>query len=67
MGEIARLEDIDRLRCRLFGGAAVTLAAVRLGPLGTARAHANTGTGVALYRWLANPVQFADAGLGLRT
>jgi hypothetical protein len=35
-----RLEDIDRLRRRLFGAAAVTLAAVRLGPLGMARAQA---------------------------
>ena len=33
---------------------------------GNATMRANTGTGVALYRWLANPVQFADAGLGLR-
>jgi len=35
-----RLEDIDRLRRRPFGAAAVTLAAVRLGPPGTARAQA---------------------------
>jgi hypothetical protein len=34
---------------------------------GTATMRANTGTGIALYRWLEDPVQFADAGLGFRT
>ena len=29
--------------------------------------RANTGTGMALYRGLQDPVQFADAGLGFRT
>jgi hypothetical protein len=33
---------------------------------GNAALRANTGTGVALYRWLEDPVQFADAGLGFR-
>jgi hypothetical protein len=33
---------------------------------GTAELHANTGTGVALWRVLEDPVQFADAGLGFR-
>jgi hypothetical protein len=33
---------------------------------GTAELKANTGTGIALYRVLEDPVQFADAGLGFR-
>src|SRR5262244_3227790 len=33
---------------------------------GTAELAANTGTGIALYRVLEDPVQFADAGLGFR-
>ena len=33
---------------------------------GNAELKANTGTGIALYRFLADPVQFADAGLGFR-
>jgi hypothetical protein len=33
---------------------------------GNAELHANTGTGVALWRVLEDPVQFADAGLGFR-
>jgi hypothetical protein len=33
---------------------------------GTAELAANTGTGIALYRVLDDPVQFADAGLGFR-
>jgi hypothetical protein len=33
---------------------------------GNAELHANTGTGIALYRVLEDPVQFADAGLGFR-
>jgi len=33
---------------------------------GTAELKANTGTGIALYRFLEDPVQFADAGLGFR-
>jgi hypothetical protein len=33
---------------------------------GTAELHANTGTGIALWRVLEDPVQFADAGLGFR-
>src|ERR1700746_1328863 len=33
---------------------------------GNAALEANTGTGMALYRVLEDPVQFADAGLGFR-
>jgi hypothetical protein len=33
---------------------------------GKAELKANTGTGIALYRVLEDPVQFADAGLGFR-
>ena len=33
---------------------------------GNAELSANTGTGIALYRFLDDPVQFADAGLGFR-
>ena len=33
---------------------------------GNAALSANTGTGIALYRFLDDPVQFADAGLGFR-
>jgi hypothetical protein len=33
---------------------------------GNAALKANTGTGIALYRVLEDPVQFADAGLGFR-
>ena len=33
---------------------------------GNAVLRANSGTGVVLYRWLEDPVQFADAGLGFR-
>jgi len=33
---------------------------------GNAELHANMGTGIALYRVLEDPVQFADAGLGFR-
>jgi hypothetical protein len=33
---------------------------------GNAALKANTGTGIALYRFLEDPVQFADAGLGFR-
>jgi hypothetical protein len=33
---------------------------------GSAALEANTGTGIALYRFLGDPVQFADAGLGFR-
>jgi hypothetical protein len=33
---------------------------------GTAELKANEGTGIALYRVLEDPVQFADAGLGFR-
>ena len=33
---------------------------------GQAELKANTGTGIALYRVLEDPVQFADAGLGFR-
>jgi hypothetical protein len=33
---------------------------------GNAELHANTGTGIALYRFLEDPVQFADGGLGFR-
>ena len=33
---------------------------------GNAELKANTGTGIALYRFLEDPVQFADAGLGFR-
>src|SRR5690349_17105107 len=33
---------------------------------GNAELHANTGTGVVLWRVLEDPVQFADAGLGFR-
>ena len=33
---------------------------------GNAELHANTGTGVALWRVLEDPAQFADAGLGFR-
>ncbi|MGA7264235.1 MAG: hypothetical protein WA709_27730 [Stellaceae bacterium] len=33
---------------------------------GTAELHTNMGTGVALWRVLDDPVQFADAGLGFR-
>ena len=33
---------------------------------GNAELKAETGTGIALYRFLEDPVQFADAGLGFR-
>src|SRR5438874_8490974 len=33
---------------------------------GNAALKADTGTGIALYRFLEDPVQFADAGLGFR-
>jgi hypothetical protein len=33
---------------------------------GNAALKADTGTGIALYRFLADPVQFADGGLGFR-
>jgi hypothetical protein len=33
---------------------------------GNAELKADTGTGIALYRFLEDPVQFADAGLGFR-
>jgi hypothetical protein len=33
---------------------------------GNAALRANTGTGLILYRWCEDPVQFADAGLGFR-
>jgi hypothetical protein len=33
---------------------------------GNAALEADTGTGIALYRFLEDPVQFADAGLGFR-
>ena len=33
---------------------------------GNAALKADTGTGIALYRFLQDPVQFADAGLGFR-
>jgi hypothetical protein len=33
---------------------------------GNAELEADTGTGIALYRFLEDPVQFADAGLGFR-
>src|SRR6185437_2199220 len=33
---------------------------------GNAGLKADTGTGIALYRFLEDPVQFADAGLGFR-
>ena len=33
---------------------------------GNAALRADTGTGIALYRVLEDPVQFADAGLGFR-
>jgi hypothetical protein len=33
---------------------------------GNAALKANTGTGIALYRFLEDPAQFADAGLGFR-
>ena len=33
---------------------------------GTAELHANTGTGIALWRVLEDPAQFADIGLGFR-
>jgi hypothetical protein len=34
---------------------------------GNAALKADTGTGIALYRFFQDPVQFADAGLGFRT